>query len=136
MYYYYQLRAGRSLLPRRPLEGAHRLTQIRATYKLLTLLSLNHINLFTLLELCVSSLRRGHADLLRIVPILTDDPRRESKYKPHIMRHCNISHECLTLILSLLLNGCQHDHTVSLRCMVSHGLNCVNMRAQTTDRKL
>ena len=35
--------------------------------------------LFTLLDLCVSSLRRGHANLLRIVPILTDDPRRESK---------------------------------------------------------
>ena len=34
--------------------------------------------LFTLLELCVPSLRRGHANLLCIVPILTDDPRRES----------------------------------------------------------
>ena len=34
--------------------------------------------LFALLDLCVSSLRRGHANLLCIVPILTDDPRRES----------------------------------------------------------
>ena len=34
--------------------------------------------LFTLFDLCVSSLRRGHANLLCIVPILTDDPRRES----------------------------------------------------------
>ena len=34
--------------------------------------------LFTLLDLCVSSLHRGHANLLCIVPILTDDPRRES----------------------------------------------------------
>ena len=34
----------------------------------------------TLLDLCVSSLRRGHANLLCIVPILTDDPRRESKW--------------------------------------------------------
>ena len=34
--------------------------------------------LFTLLDLCVSSLRRGHANLLCIVPTLTDDPRRES----------------------------------------------------------
>ena len=34
--------------------------------------------LFTLLDLCVSSLRRGHANLLCIVPILTHDPRRES----------------------------------------------------------
>ena len=33
----------------------------------------------TLLDLCVSSLRRGHANLLCIVPILTDDPRRESR---------------------------------------------------------
>ena len=33
---------------------------------------------FTLLDLCVSSLRRGHANILCIVPILTDDPRRES----------------------------------------------------------
>ena len=33
----------------------------------------------TLLDLCVSSLRRGHANLLCIVPILTDVPRRESK---------------------------------------------------------
>ena len=34
--------------------------------------------LFTLLDLCVSSLRRGHANLLCIVPILSDDPRRGS----------------------------------------------------------
>ena len=32
----------------------------------------------TLFDLCVSSLRRGHANLLCIVPILSDDPRRES----------------------------------------------------------
>ena len=35
--------------------------------------------LVSLLDLCVSSLRRGHANLLCIVPILTDDPRKESK---------------------------------------------------------
>ena len=29
--------------------------------------------------MCVSYVRRGHANLLCIVPILTDDPRRESK---------------------------------------------------------
>ena len=34
--------------------------------------------LLPLLDLCVSSLRRGHANLLCIVPILTDDPRKES----------------------------------------------------------
>ena len=40
-----------------------------------------------LLDLCVSSLRRGHANLLCIVPILTDDP-------PYLS---------LSLLLSLLL---------------------------------
>ena len=39
--------------------------------------------MFTLLDLCVSSLRRGHANLLCIVPILTDDPRRESDIYTH-----------------------------------------------------
>ena len=33
--------------------------------------------MFTLLDVCVSSLRRGHANLPCIVPILTDDPRRK-----------------------------------------------------------
>ena len=33
----------------------------------------------TLLDLCVSCLRRGRANLLCIVPILTYDPRRESE---------------------------------------------------------
>ena len=37
--------------------------------------------LFILLELCVLSLRRGHANLLYIVPNLTDDPRRESEHQ-------------------------------------------------------
>ena len=34
-------------------------------------------NLVTLLDLCVSSLRRGHANLLCIVTILTDSPQKE-----------------------------------------------------------
>ena len=37
-----------------------------------------HITLLTLLDVCESSLRRGHADLLCIVPIWKNDPRRES----------------------------------------------------------
>ena len=37
-------------------------------------------NLVTLLDLCVSSLRRGHANLLCIVPILSDDLRGESSF--------------------------------------------------------
>ena len=36
------------------------------------------VYVLTLLDVCVSSLRRGHANLLCIVPILTDDPRRKS----------------------------------------------------------
>ena len=38
-------------------------------------------------DLCVSSLRRGHANLLCIVPILTDDPRRESECCASRFRH-------------------------------------------------
>ena len=34
--------------------------------------------LFTLLGLCVSFLRTGHANIFIIVSMLTDDPRRES----------------------------------------------------------
>ena len=37
--------------------------------------------LVALLDLCVSSLRWGHANLLCILPILTDDPRKESGCK-------------------------------------------------------
>ena len=36
------------------------------------------IRMLTLLDLCVSSVRRGHANILCIVQILPDDPRRES----------------------------------------------------------
>jgi hypothetical protein len=41
--------------------------------------------MFTIIDLCVSSLRRGHANLLCIVPMLTDDPRRESTAGPDQM---------------------------------------------------
>jgi hypothetical protein len=44
--------------------------------------------------LCVSSLRRGHANILCIVPILTDDPRRESTkatlMKARVSEHCSL----------------------------------------------
>ena len=50
-----------------------------------------------LLDLCVSSLRRGHANLLCIVPILSDDPRRESgkwciSYVHVVPAHATILH--------------------------------------------
>ena len=35
----------------------------------------------TLLDFCVSSLRRGHANLLCTAPLLADGPRRESEHK-------------------------------------------------------
>ena len=41
-----------------------------------------HKKLDTLPDLCVSSLRRGHANLLCIVPNLSDVPRRESTQPP------------------------------------------------------
>ena len=62
--------------------------------------------MFTLLDLCVSSLRRGHANILCIVPSLTDDPRKgihalrclvfppipEHRYMPH--KHYYHHHIC------------------------------------------
>ena len=38
----------------------------------------DHGEMLTLLDVCVSSLRRGHANIVCIVQSLTDDPRRES----------------------------------------------------------
>ena len=35
--------------------------------------------LFTLLDFCMSSFRRGHANIICVVPMLADDPRRESR---------------------------------------------------------
>ena len=37
--------------------------------------------MITLLDLCVSYLRSGHANILCIVPMVTDDPRRESTWQ-------------------------------------------------------
>ena len=54
----------------------------------------------SLLDLCVSSLRRGHANLLCIVPILTDDPRRESRISYVVVLvftrcYCSVVQVCL-----------------------------------------
>ena len=49
-----------------------------ASFTLLWAQRVTDKKMFTLLDLCVSSLRRGHANLLCIVPILSDDPREES----------------------------------------------------------
>ena len=42
--------------------------------------------MITPLDLCVASLRKGHATLLCIVRILTDDPRRGSEMKTCFLR--------------------------------------------------
>ena len=65
--------------------------------------------LFTLLDLCVSSLRRGHANLLCIAQILTDDPLRSSAntFEKHVLdKSCQTSGSPWVLLLasSLLLS--------------------------------
>ena len=62
----------------------------------------------TLLDSCVSSLRRGHADLLCIVPILTDDPRRESNLDVVVVVVCDF---CLYVLLD------NSDRTPMISCM-------------------
>ena len=37
------------------------------------------LDLFALFDMFVSSLVRGYANLLWVIPILSDDPRRESR---------------------------------------------------------
>ena len=62
--------------------------------------------LFTLLELCVSSLRRGHANILRIAPMLTDDPRRESGWLGRscfVRRRRMLSQYCCSIARSRLV---------------------------------
>ena len=67
--------------------------------------------LFTLLDLCVSSLRRGHANLLYIVPILTDDPRRESKGKGRDAVNKKIFHHiCFSVSCSVRRGLCHRSH--------------------------
>ena len=64
--------------------------------------------LVTLLDLCVSSLRRGHANLLCIVPILSDDRRSESK------KHSN---KKLVTLLDLCVSSLRRGHA-NLLCIV------------------
>ena len=72
--------------------------------------------LFTLLDLCVSSLRRGHANLLCVVPILRDDPRRRCQGLYYIIIYYVVSYYiiyyycnnniiiCVSLSLSISLS--------------------------------
>ena len=52
-------------------------------------------NLVTLLDLCVSSLRRGHANLLCIVPILSDDLRGESESSQRPCKRTQVTIPCI-----------------------------------------
>ena len=73
-------------------------------------------NLVTLLDLCVSSLRRGHANLLCIVPSLTDSPRKESN---NIAIFCSdIYFQCWSCLLgpAMVWFSCGEN----LRCQVEH----------------
>ena len=51
------------------------------------------------LYFCVSSLRRGHANLLCIVPILTDDPRRESRRRAPLFHVMLVLLRCLCIYI-------------------------------------
>ena len=66
--------------------------------------------LITFLDLCVSSLRRGHANLLCIVPILSDDPRRESAHThTHTHTHTHIhTHTHTRIQKRQMQKGWQH----------------------------
>ena len=66
--------------------------------------------LCTLLDLCVSSLRRGHANLLCIVPILSDDPREESTWTSSLSTLADQMH--------MRSNAVQRDD--GLRCDAMH----------------
>ena len=56
----------------------------------------------TLLDLCVSSLRKGHANLLCIVPILTDDPRKESNRRGVAFETVHTNASAHTLVAAAL----------------------------------
>ena len=55
---------------------------------------------FTLLDLHASSLCRGHAKLLCIVPILTDSPLRESM--------CECVHVCMSIYVRVRVRTCEY----------------------------
>ena len=64
----------------------------------------------TLLDVCESSLRMGHTNILCILPMLMDDPRRDSsRLKYNIISYCIMSHsvtiyEVLYYIITLIIH--------------------------------
>ena len=63
---------------------------------------------FTLLDVCMSSLRRGHANILCIVPMLTDDPRRE----------CNCCYVIMLFYIYVV------EVVYGLACLISSSPSC------------
>ena len=74
-----------------------------------------YITLFTLLDPCASSVRRGHATLLCVVPMLTDDPRRKSKMCMHT------SNECI------------HSQSQSQGCIPTFGHGCTRQNGAASE---
>ena len=72
------------------------------------------LKLFTLLDLCVSSLREGHANILCIVPMFMDDPRRES-------RKCVLWVPVLFLVCLVLTCSC------CCCCLFMHTYVCISI---------
>ena len=74
-----------------------------------------YTQLFTLLDVRVSSLRRGHANLLCIVPILTDDARRESRridaYGTEVTNQRRYQRYRTWLYLADFISRCAHAGT-------------------------
>ena len=76
--------------------------------------------LASLLNLCVSSLRRGHANLLSIVPILTDDPRRES--------NSDFRFKCSTIHAKNRILGNTHAPLISVEKEVQSRAGCTKAK--------
>ena len=116
-------------LPRRPLGACKDSEEARSRKQ-------NYKKLSTLLDLCVSSLRRGHANLLCIVPILTDDPRRESEIQmssatkvlfcclsaltPLRKDDTHKSRSVLHLFANLVASNCLHGIKFTNACCTKH----------------
>ena len=78
----------------------------------------------TLLDLCVSSLRRGHANLLCIVPILSDDLRRGSICKFGPLRHGQSNFLCVAEMWANLGDGHGIKIPFALVCFLEINIRC------------
>ena len=76
---------------------------------------------------CASSLHRGHANLLCIVPMLTDDPRRESSACRRPSGRCSKVHGSHALPDPGALNSCVHTFVENNAggTLVQHMILCI-----------